>query len=106
MRMLVFFDLPVTSDAEKRNYRQFHKFLIKNGFLMLQNSVYTKIVLNASVLDSVREIVYKNAPKSGSVCLLNITEKQFASIEFLVGTKKSDVVDSDNRLVELWNLHI
>ncbi|HBB45002.1 MAG TPA: CRISPR-associated endonuclease Cas2, partial [Clostridiales bacterium] len=47
------------SDAEKRNYRQFHKFLIKNGFLMLQNSVYTKIVLNASVLDSVREIVYK-----------------------------------------------
>ncbi len=101
MRMIVFFDLPVTSDDEKKTYRQFHTFLIKNGFLMLQNSVYTKIVLNASVLNSVREIIYKNVPKSGNICMLNITEKQFAGMEFLAGAKKSDVIDSDNRLVEL-----
>ena len=101
MRMLIFFDLPVTNEVEKRTYRQFHKFLIKSGFLMLQNSVYTKILLNTSALDSVRECVYKNAPKRGSVCMLNITEKQFAGLEFLFGAKKTDVLDSDKRVVEL-----
>lgn len=101
MRMLIFFDLPVTNSFEKRAYREFHQFLIKNGFLMLQNSVYTKILLNGSALDLVKDNVYKHTPKSGSVCLLSITEKQFASMEFLVGKKKTDVVDSDKRLVEI-----
>ncbi len=101
MRMMIFFDLPVITPEDKRVYRNFHKFLIKSGFLMLQNSVYTKILLNSSVLNSVKDIVYKNVPKNGSVCMLNITEKQFSNLEFLVGTKKSDVLDSDKRLVEL-----
>ena len=101
MRMLIFFDLPVTNEMKKRTYRQFHKFLVKNVFLMLQNSVYTKILLNTSALTSIRDIVYKNAPKSGSVCMLNITEKQFSGLEFLVGSKKTDVLDSDKRVVEL-----
>ena len=101
MRMLIFFDLPVTNEFEKKTYRQFHQFLIKNGFLMMQNSVYTKLLLNGSALKVVRETVYKNAPKCGSVFMLNITEKQFAGMEFLVGKKKSDVVDSDKRVVEI-----
>ncbi len=101
MRMLIFFDLPVTNEFEKKTYRQFHQFLIKNGFLMLQNSVYTKILLNGSAMNTARENVYKHAPKSGSVCMLNITEKQFAGMEFLVGKKKTDVIDSDRRVIEL-----
>lgn len=101
MRMLIFFDLPVTSEFDKKTYRRFHQFLIKNGFLMLQNSVYTKLLLNESALNLVKESVYKNAPKSGSVCMLNVTEKQFAGMEFLVGKQKSDVVNSDKRVVEL-----
>lgn len=39
MRILVFFDLPVVTDEERRIYRTFRKYLIKNGFLMLQESV-------------------------------------------------------------------
>ena len=101
MRMLIFFDLPVVTSVDKKQYRLFHDFLVKNGFLMLQNSVYTKIVLNSSTLELIKENVYKNAPKKGNVCMLNITEKQFANIEFLIGSKKSDVIDSDKRVVEL-----
>ena len=101
MRMLIFFDLPVTTETDRRTYRQFHNYLIKNGFLMLQNSVYTKLLLNSSVLHSIKESIYKNAPTSGSVCMLNITEKQFSNLEFLIGKKKSDVLDSDKRVVEL-----
>ena len=40
MRILVFFDLPVTTGEERRAYTKFRKFLIKDGFLMLQESVY------------------------------------------------------------------
>lgn len=101
MRMLIFFDLPTISVADKKAYRQFHNFLIKNGFLMLQNSVYTKIILNPPTLNLIKENVYKHIPKKGSICMLNITEKQFAGMEFLIGSTKSDVVDSDKRVVEL-----
>lgn len=39
MRVIVFFDLPVTSVTERREYARFRKYLIKSGFLMMQESV-------------------------------------------------------------------
>lgn len=45
MRTIVFFDLPNIYAKDKRNYLQFRKFLINEGFLMMQESVYTKIIL-------------------------------------------------------------
>ena len=46
MRIIVFFDLPTTSAIDLKNYRNFRKFLIKEGFMMMQESVYTKITKN------------------------------------------------------------
>ena len=46
MRLIVFFDLPMVTDKDHREYAQFHKFLVKNGFIMMQKSVYTKLVIN------------------------------------------------------------
>ena len=40
MRVMVFFDLPVITSANRKDYRDFHKYLIKTGFLMMQESVY------------------------------------------------------------------
>ena len=36
MRVLVFFDLPVLTEANRRDYRIFRKYLIKSGFMMIQ----------------------------------------------------------------------
>ena len=36
MRVMVFFDLPVITSANRKDYRDFHKYLIKTGFLMMQ----------------------------------------------------------------------
>ena len=33
MRILVFFDLPVTTAEDRRVYQSFRKYLIKNGFI-------------------------------------------------------------------------
>ncbi len=101
MRILVMFDLPVGTLAERRNYSLFRKYLIKNGFLMMQESVYCKIAPNATVADFIIENVRKNKPSSGLVQLLKITEKQYARMEYIVGEAKSEVLDSDERLVIL-----
>ncbi|MCJ0565866.1 CRISPR-associated endonuclease Cas2 [Enterococcus cecorum] len=101
MRILVFFDLPVLSLEQRRDYRSFRKFLIKDGFIMLQESVYCKMVLNKSAAKSVVEQVKKNRPEDGLVQLLTVTEKQFSKMEYIVGEYKSEVLDSDQRLVIL-----
>jgi len=95
------FDLPVGTERERKNYRQFRKFLIKNGFLMLQESVYCKIAQNTTAADSVVENVRKNKPEAGLVQILRITEKQFSKMEYLVGESKTEILDTDERLVIL-----
>ena len=35
MRVLIFFDLPVTTKKLRRDYAQFRKALLKDGFMML-----------------------------------------------------------------------
>ena len=46
MRLLVLFDLPVTTTEERREYTKFRKYLIKSGFMMFQESVYCRMALN------------------------------------------------------------
>ena len=101
MRVLVLFDLPVETLEDKKEYRRFRRFLIKKGFVMLQESVYSKIALNQTNVDSIRDAVKQNKPKSGLVSMLAITEKQFQSMECIVGEYKSEVIDSDERLLVL-----
>ena len=101
MRLLVFFDLPTITSLDKKEYRQFRKFLIKDGFIMMQESVYSKLTLNQSVLNSEMKRVREHSPKKGIVEMLSITEKQYARIEYLICEKTSNVEDSDERLLIL-----
>ncbi len=101
MRILVFFDLPVLTEKERRDYRQFRKFLIKSGFMMMQESVYCKLAQNSTAAEIIIDNVKKNKPGDGLVQMLKVTEKQFAKMEFIVGESSSEVLDSDERLVVL-----
>ena len=101
MRVIVFFDLPTVTLEERREYAKFRKYLIKSGFIMMQESVYSKLAQNAAVADSVINNVKKNKPSEGLVQLLSITEKQFQKMEYIIGTSNSVVLDSDDRLVIL-----
>ena len=101
MRMLVFFDLPTDTVSDRREYRRFRKMLIRSGFLMLQESVYCKLLMNASAQKLMAEQIRRERPKKGIVQLLTITEKQFSRMEFITGEWHSDVIDSDERLVEV-----
>ena len=101
MRVIVFFDLPTTTKSERREYAKFRKFLIKSGFMMMQESVYCKIALNAVAADAVIKNVKLNLPSDGLVQLLTVTERQFSRMEVLVGEAHNDVLNSDERLVVL-----
>ena len=99
MRMIVFFDLPTETATDRGEYRKFRKLLIENGFIMMQESVYTKLLLNNSTASKVRELIRKNKPAKGLVQMLVITEKQFADIEYITGELHTEVLSSDERLV-------
>lgn len=99
MRVIVFFDLPVTTAADRKNYYLFRKYLIKSGFVMMQESVYCKLVQNSTVADTCISNIKQNRPPSGLVQLLKVTEKQYAKMEYIVGKGTNNILDSDERLV-------
>ena len=101
MRLIVFFDLPMETSKDKREYNRFHKFLLKNGFIMMQKSVYTKLVINNVTSTAVKQRVKNNLPPDGIVELLEITENQFSKIEYLVGAEQQLTIDTMDRLVEI-----
>ncbi len=101
MRTLVFFDLPTETKEDRRNYRRFRKFLITNGFIMMQESVYCRMLITPTAERAVVEMIRRNKPPAGFVQVLTVTEKQFSHMEYICGEFKSDVVDTDERLVEL-----
>lgn len=79
------YDLPTQTIADKRSYQLFHKFLIKDGYDMLQYSLYSRICNSQVVADKHIARLKFNLPNVGNVRLLQVTEKQYASMEFLVG---------------------
>lgn len=99
MRVIVFFDLPTQTYLERRNYRKFRKFLIEEGFVMMQESVYSKIALNPTAAKNIQNKVHKHKTPSGLIQMLAITEKQYNNIEFVVGKAQYEVLDKDNRMV-------
>ena len=101
MRIIVMFDLPTETAKNKRDYILFRKFLIKSGFLMMQESIYCKWAQNATAADSIVDNVRKNKPSDGLVQVLKITEKQFSKMEYIVGESQSAVLNTDERLVIL-----
>jgi CRISPR-associated protein Cas2 len=85
MRLLVFFDLPVVTRAERRAYTIFRRFLLNDGYDMIQFSVYGRIVNGNDAEQKHLKRLVDNLPPEGSVRCLSVTEKQFASMKLLVG---------------------
>lgn len=101
MRVIVFFDLPVETTLQRRNYTRFRKYLIRSGFVMMQESVYTKLAPNSSVAGAIERSVRINRPLEGVVQMLVITEKQYQKMELVTGQRQTDILEDDRRLVIL-----
>lgn len=87
MRLIIFFDLPVTTSAYRRAYVQFRRFLLRDGYNMVQWSVYSRVVNGQDAVNKHLQRLRAILPKEGSIRCIQITEKQYANIQLLVGEK-------------------
>ena len=94
MRIVLFFDLPTLTEKNRKEYTRFRKFLIKTGFMMLQESVYVKLALNTTTTNTLMNNLEKNKPADGLVQVLLV-------MYMLLGENKSEVLNSTERLVFL-----
>lgn len=95
MRLLVFFDLPVSTAAQRKRYSQFRMYLVKDGFLMLQQSVYSKLAVNEAAASGSIARMRKHRPPEGLVQVLKVTEKQYATMTYITGNEAAhDEVDT------------
>ena len=85
MRLIVFFDLPMNSKREVRIYQHFRKWLIENGYIMMQYSIYSKIFSNRDACVKHIAVLKRYVPKEGQIRIMMVTEKQYANIEIVVG---------------------
>jgi len=100
MRVLCMFDLPVDTKEEQRKYRNFRKGLIKEGFVMMQYSVYVRVCPSREYAHRLEKRVAKIVPPCGNVRLLSVTEKEYNDMILLVGNKsKAEKSQSVERLV-------
>lgn len=88
MRLIVFFDLPVTTAEKRKAANQFRHFLQKDGYEMLQLSVYSRIVRGRDALQKHHSRLQAHLPAEGQIRYLEVTEKQFAGMTMLIGSPK------------------
>ena len=102
MRLMVFFDLPVETSKQRREYRLFRKKLLKEGYLMIQKSVYSKLVINENAARIALGRLKKIRPPEGQVQVLRVTEKQYVNMACIVGEAvEHEEIDTSDEVIVL-----
>lgn len=98
MWLFVFFDLPTNTKKERRVASGFRKDLIKDGFTMMQFSIYTR---HCASLESAKvhiKRVKSLIPAHGHVSILKITDKQYGDILNFWGKAESPLEQAPSQL--------
>ena len=88
MKLIVFFDLPVVKKKDRKEYQQFRRVLLNDRYMMIQFSVYSRICNGIGGANKHLSRLNKNLSLSGSVRYIQVTEKQYSEMKFLVGKPK------------------
>lgn len=87
MWIFVHFDLPTNTKEEKKAYSDFRKFLIMDGFTMMQFSMYVRHCSSRENATVHKNRLKLGIPPLGHVIIFEITDAQFGNIEFFIGDK-------------------
>ena len=87
MRLFVMFDLPTDTKENRKEYAQFRRFLIQDGYDMLQYSIYVCLVRGEDAVDKHLRKLYQNKPSGGAIRALQITERQYEGMKIICGGK-------------------
>ncbi len=96
MWILAMFDLPTDTKQARKSYTRFRKFLLEDGFTMMQYSVYARHCASRENADVHRSRIKSHLPSDGEVRVLTITDKQFERMGIFWGKvrKEPDYVPS------------
>lgn len=81
MWLFVFFDLPTSTKTERKNAAKFRSMLVKDGFTMMQFSVYVRHCASKESFDVHVKRVKNNMPPHGLTSILGVTDKQYGDIQ-------------------------
>ncbi|WP_340073988.1 CRISPR-associated endonuclease Cas2 [Leptobacterium sp. I13] len=88
MWVLVLFDLPTDTKAERKAASLFRKRLIDDGFTMFQFSIYMRHCPSRENSAVHIKRVKRMLPKYGKVCIFEITDRQFGMMEIFHGREE------------------
>ncbi len=91
MWLFVFFDLPVVTKKERKIATLFRKNLLKDGFVMLQYSVYVRHCASYESKTVHTKRVKSFLPETGMVSILSVTDKQYGDIINFWGKEKKKI---------------
>jgi len=98
MWVVVMFDLPTDTKKARRDYTVFRSKMKKDGFHMMQYSVYARSCPseeNAAVhVKRIRSIL----PPEGEVRILRLTDKQFSRMQVFYGRKRAKTETAPEQL--------
>jgi len=101
MWVLAMFDLPVDTKKARRRYALFRRFLVEDGFSMMQYSVYARHCPSRENADVHVNRVKSHVPPDGEVRILVITDKQFERMLIFWG-KMRKKPESPGQQLELF----
>lgn len=90
MWVMVMFDLPVVTKKDRKNYTEFRKRMLKDGFTMFQFSAYLRHCPSRENADVHVKRIKKNLPSKGHVGILTITDKQFGMMQIYYGREEQE----------------
>ena len=99
MWLFAMFDLPMTDKEARRAYTQFRKALLKEGFMMIQYSVYARYCPTEEASQTYRRRAHARLPDEGRVRLVSITDRQFGKMDIYDGRKREKAEDPPPQLL-------
>jgi CRISPR-associated protein Cas2 len=80
MWVMVMFDLPVLTKAQRKAANGYREMLYETGFSQVQFSVYAKYLINSTGMRSLLPGLKGNVPPAGEVRILRLTDEQWAGM--------------------------
>ncbi len=87
MWVVTFFDLPTESRAQRKEYRRFRERLLRDGYVMLQYSVYARPCATHEQAEKHSDRIEAKLPPEGQVRVLALTSQQFARMKCFFGER-------------------
>ncbi len=102
MWLMLMFDLPTKTKKQRKKYHWFHQKLEKEGYTMIQYSVYGKIFSSVESANlgkkRIKDFIKTNI-KNGNIRILMFTDKQFAAMDIIIGKKSTEEKNEPKQLL-------